>query len=66
MLLTKGRAPSEMTDFDLYFAALNQRLASLGRKIADDQRARVYFEEQLPNEQAANLEIIEQDLEALA
>ncbi len=66
MLLIKGGAAEEMTDFDLYLDALNEHLVSLGRKEADEDRARRYFAEQLPIEQAANLEIIEQDLEGMA
>ncbi len=55
-----------MLDFEFYLESLNRCLLSTGREEADEESARRYFEEQLPIEQAANLETIEQDLEAMA
>ncbi len=54
-----------MNDFALYLAALNRILFALGRPEVDEERAGQYHQERLSVEQAVNLEMIEQDLEAL-
>lgn len=53
-------------DFVLYLQALNRHLISRGHHDADDRRAREYFDENLPIEQATSLEAVEQDLDSMS